>query len=115
MMTRDEVLDLADMLPEMGSMSLEDFFEWIDDPGNWPMYCRFRQAARDVIEAKPKRFSCYCIREFVRWKVEIEWQGDFKISNNLTPYFARLLAYEYSELREIFEFKPTLSKRELAI
>jgi hypothetical protein len=106
-----ELIEAARSLPELGSMPKRDFVIWLHN--NYEMYLQFRRFANDAIMAGRKRFSAYMIRERVRWYTNVEYGGEFKISNNLTPYLARLLAKEMPELNEIFTFKDTAAQREL--
>ncbi len=82
-----------------------DFLAWLAT--DWEMYQHFRGYAKAALKAKRQHFSAYMIRERVRWYVNIESRtgGEFKISNDLTPYIARTLALEYPELLTVFKFK----------
>ena len=95
----------------MQSMTRSKFIDWLTD--NEKIYGYFRRYAREAINSNRKRFSAYMIRERVRWYVNVEYSGAFKISNNLTPWIARLLAEEMPELRNIFSFKEQIRQRRL--
>lgn len=110
-MNRRDTLALARSLPEMGSMPKREFITWLDE--NYETYTYFRRFAHDAVSAGRKRFSAYMIRERVRWYTNIEYGGEFKISNNVTPYVARLLAKEIPALKDIFRFKDTAVQKEL--
>lgn len=91
----------ARQLPELRSCSRDKFVEWLDD--NPKIYEAFHRFAIDALAKGRKRFSAYMIRERVRWYVNVDFEGEFKICNNFTPYIARLLAEELPELAEVFE------------
>lgn len=101
--THDMVVDAARTLPELKSMPLDEFVGWIED--NEEIYQNFRGYALAAIKKGRKRFSCYMIRERVRWYTNIEYGGEFKISNNITPYMSRLLALDIPILEDIFARK----------
>lgn len=107
-MTRFELLELAKTLDyDIKSMPLSEFLMWLH--ANEEIYNYFRKYAREAIASGRQRFSAYMIRERVRWYVNVEYAGAFKISNNLTPWIARLLAEEMPELKKIFRFKETMA------
>ena len=64
-----------------------------------------RHFAMEALRHGRNRFSAYMIRERVRWYTNIEYGGDFKISNNVTPYIGRVLAKDIPRLASIFSFK----------
>ena len=101
--SHQELVKLARYLPELKSMPKKDFIRWLAD--NETIYSYFESFAAEAMRSGRKRFSAYMIRERVRWYTNIEYAGDFKISNNLTPYIARLLAVQYPVLKDIFSFK----------
>ena len=102
-MSHKRLIKKARKLPEMTSMPKAAFVKWLKK--NKRMYGFFRKFAYQALEKKRPRFSAYMIRERVRWYVNIEYDGHFKISNNLTPYIARLLIVEYPELDEGLQTK----------
>lgn len=89
-------------LPELESMPKSQFMAWLYD--NEAMYSHFLRFAKEAAINR-EHFSAYMIRERVRWYVAIEWKGDFKVSNNLTPYIARVLCIDLPRLSEVFAFK----------
>lgn len=98
-----EVVAAAKTLPELKSMPRDDFVDWLKD--NEKIYRAFRKYALDAIKQRRQRFSAYMIRERVRWYTNIEYGGEFKISNNVTPYMSRLLAKDMPVLEKIFARK----------
>lgn len=101
--THSEAVTAARTLPELKSMKRADFVHWLED--NPKIYQAFRAFALDAVAKKRERFSAYMIRERVRWYTNIEYGGRFKISNNLTPYIARLLALDVPILDKVFAKK----------
>ena len=93
----------AEELPDLDSEPVDEFLEWLWD--NEEMYKHFRRFAREAINTNRPRFSAYMIRERVRWYIDIEYMGEYKISNNHTPYLNRTLALDMPELLDIFRFK----------
>ncbi len=89
-------------------MRRDDFVAWLGD--HHTIYTYFRKFALEALLTGRKKFSVYMIRERVRWYTTVEWSGEFKVSNNTTPYIGRLLAMEYPQLKEVFSFKGDLRK-----
>lgn len=87
-------------LKTLKSMPKEQFLDWLED--NEQIYLAFRRFALEALRKGRTRFSVYMIRERVRWYTTIEWGGQFKISNNVTPYIARVLVLELPILDKIF-------------
>ncbi len=98
-----QVVEAAKTLPELKSMPRAEFVAWLYD--NEKIYCAFRKFAIAAINERRTRFSAYMIRERVRWYTNIEYGGEFKISNNVTPYMSRLLALDIPILDKIFARK----------
>lgn len=93
------------LLPELESMPKENYIAWLWD--NEELYGHFMRYAQDARERGRRRFSAYMIRERVRWYVNVENRGpgEFKISNNLTPYIARTLVIDDERLANVFTIK----------
>ncbi len=98
-----QVVQAANTLPELKSMPKPEFVSWIAE--NEKIYQAFRRFAIEAVDKGRTRFSAYMIRERVRWYTNIEYRGDFKISNNVTPYMSRLLALDIPILDKIFAKK----------
>ena len=92
-------------LPELDSMPKWQFLDWLLD--NEELYGHFKRFADDARERGRRRFSVYMIRERVRWYVNVESRGagEFKISNNLTPYIARTLILDDERFADFFTLK----------
>jgi hypothetical protein len=93
------VRDCLINLPELSSMPKADYIKWLSD--NFKMYSHFKYFAQEALQNGRKRFSAYMIRERVRWHVNVEYDGEFKISNNLTPYIARTLILDIPALKDV--------------
>lgn len=97
------VLRLADSLPELKSMTKDEFTLWLAE--HYGIYRAFRKFAVEALASGRTHFSAYMIRERVRWYTTIEWRGEFKISNNCTPYLARLLIKDLPALEGVLAVK----------
>jgi hypothetical protein len=94
------------LLPELLSMPKAQFTNWLWQ--NEELYGHFMRFAQDARTRLNRRsFSVYMIRERVRWYVNVENRGpgEFKISNNLTPYIARTLMMDDERLANVFKIK----------
>lgn len=72
------------------------------NPDVWEMFKRFAFSAR---ESGRKCHSAKSIMERIRWEVETVHRSDFKINNNFTALYARMLVQKYPEFGEFFEFR----------
>lgn len=55
---------------------------------------------------KREYYSAYCIRERIRWDSMIKENGtEYKISNNITPFVARLVMAMDNNLKGMFKTK----------
>jgi len=99
----NEIVALARQLPILQSMEKQEFIDWLVDSPR--IYDAFRNFALEALSKGRTRFSAYMIRERVRWYTNIEYGGQFKISNNVTPYMSRLLALENPVLEKVFARK----------
>lgn len=98
--THEEVVAAARTLTELKSMPKSGFITWLES--NPDIYNAFRKFALEAIAQRRRSFSAYMIRERVRWYTNIEYSGEFKISNNVTPYMSRLLVLDMPILGKIF-------------
>lgn len=97
-------------LPELKSMPKDEFIEWL--AASEDMYNAWRYYAEQVVSKNRRRFSAYMIRERVRWYVYVESgidNDEYKISNNVTPYMARVLAMDLPQLKDVFLIKGAVS------
>lgn len=84
--------------------NLEKFLDYHEK--NPAVYEHFIKYAKQADEVGVK-FSIYSLRERVRWEmnVTVELVDDFKISNNHTPFYARLLKAQEPKLFEHIKVK----------
>lgn len=77
------------------------FAQHKEHPQVWSLFERF---ALDAAEAKVK-LGAKAIMERIRWEVEVERKGQFKVSNSWTAYYARVFAIKHPKHRHYFDFK----------
>jgi len=67
----------------------------------------FERFARTALQSGRTHYSAKAIMERVRWEISIKSQDDqgFKINNNYTSRYARLLATEYPEFKGFFHMR----------
>ena len=94
-----DLMQKAKTLPNLRSMPKKEFILWLAN--NYPIYQAFHRFAMEALNSGRTRFSAYMIRERVRWETTIEWRGEFKITNNATPYLARLLILDIPALKGV--------------
>jgi len=71
------------------------------------VYKLFKQFAFRAFHSGRRHFSAKAIMERVRWEVAMSTQDDegFKINNNYTSRYARLLVEEYPVFENFFEMR----------
>ena len=80
-----------------------------ENPQAYAMFVTFAWQAR----SRRERFSATTILHRMRWAAEVEGMGDahFKVNNNWSPYFARLLqAEEPDDFGEFFQTRELFSR-----
>ena len=75
------------------------------------IYEEFCRIAKALIGRGHKQYSAYGVMHIVRfsvWKegVTMQPEEDFKISNNMTPFYARLFIRDHPERDDFFVTKP---------
>jgi hypothetical protein len=90
------------------------FFEY--HRANPHVYKLFKKFADDVRKAGYKRYSCRTILHRVRWEkdvktTEADGRTPFKINNNFSPYYARLLMEKNSEFAKFFELRSVIGDK----
>lgn len=73
----------------------------------------FEKFAKDLAATGRKHYGAKAIMERVRWHIEVESNGEFKICNNWTAYYARIFAALYPDLN-MFQFRPIKGVTSLA-
>jgi hypothetical protein len=70
---------------------------------NLHVYYRLRQLALDLVNRGHKKHSIKGLFEVLRYQQKFETTGDsFKLNNNLTPFYSRLLMQEEPRLAGFF-------------
>jgi hypothetical protein len=83
-----------------------------DNPRVFELFKRF---AAEVMGRGLKRFSADAIVQRIRWFVQVDTTGDeFKVNDNYSAYYARLLIRECPEFDGFFELRKTQSDRQAA-
>tara|TARA_Y100000593_G_scaffold74079_1_gene136179 strand:- start:701 stop:1123 length:423 start_codon:yes stop_codon:yes gene_type:complete len=94
---------------------VEKFTDWEkfkslhkNKPEIYKEFCRVTDA---LISRGHKQYSAYGVMHIVRfsvWKegVTMQPEEDFKISNNMTPFYARLYIRDFPEHEDFFVTKP---------
>jgi hypothetical protein len=71
------------------------------NPIVWALFVRF---TLEAIRSGLTRFSVDSITERIRWYSVVETRGgEFKLNNNLRPYYARKWQKEFPEYADLFE------------
>lgn len=69
------------------------------------VYEEFCEKAKYAFKKGLRRYSARTIIETIRWKTSISTTSkDFKISNCYSPFYARLFAKDFPQLKEIFNY-----------
>lgn len=83
-----------------------EFIDWF--PKNEHVWKAFVRETNKVIAVGFKHYSARTIIHVLRHRSAIEEKGTgWKISNNSSPYLARLFALAYPQFAEIFQYKQT--------
>lgn len=80
----------------------------VENPQVWAQFKRF------AFEAKEKGFKNYSAKgifELIRWHTAVHGTGNYKISNNFTPDYARKMMANYPEFEGFFRVKQLKAKR----
>lgn len=84
-------------------MTVEEIEKYdIENPQIWEMFVRF---TFEAIQAGKKMFSAEAIINRLRWESVVTGNDDYKINNDLKPYFARKFVREYPQYDGFFEFR----------
>lgn len=97
--------DNPDMFEGCMEIHRDKFLEWLPDNihvvsafGKWGVFLKEK--------GNREYYSAYCIRERLRWDSLLEEVGtEFKLSNNITPYVARLIMKMDHRLEGMFRTK----------
>lgn len=73
------------------------------NPEIWPLFVRFAAEAK---AAGHKEYSAKTIFERIRWEISIVNRGqEFKLNNNFTSLYARLLMAKDANFKDFFEVR----------
>ena len=94
-----------DIFEGLNNTHREAFMRWL--PDNIHVVNAFGKYALELKETGNREYySAYAIRERLRWDSMIRENGtQYKISNNITPFVARLIMKMNSRLHGIFKVK----------
>lgn len=82
---------------------------------NPQVFVHFKRFAWDVKRMGRTRWSADAIIQRIRWFLCVETAGDnFKVNDNFSAYYARLLIAEEPEFDGFFELRKTRQERLLA-
>lgn len=108
---------LRDTSPLLGSIDAETWLKFeqyfCENPRVWTYFKRFATYAK----AHNKRIGAKAIMERVRWECEFGEQskpGEFKVNNNYTAYYVRLLLSQCPEFKGFFELREIHGLKEAA-
>lgn len=72
---------------------------------NPEVYEQFKRFAFEVRAAGRSYFGSKAIMERVRYESMVRGNGDFKVNNNFSSCYARLLAFDHPTFNDFFEFR----------
>ena len=85
--------------------SIQSRFE-VFDRENPQVYAKFKEYSGQLLCTGRRRFSANFIIGRIRWDYAIETNAaDFKINNDYTPFFPRMLIAEDESFRPMFELR----------
>lgn len=91
--------------------TVESFITYHEaNPQIWHYFKHFAFQAID----KGKKVGAKGIFERLRWQVEIESNGEWKVNNNFTAYYARIFALRYPAHKDFFELRKVTGLKEKA-
>lgn len=70
---------------------------------NLPVFLTFESEALKLAETGRQHYSARTIIEFLRHQTAVRGNDEFKINNNMAPYYARLFEYRHPEYTGFFE------------
>ena len=89
----------------------DEFLEWL--PVNLHVWDAFVDEAKKIINRGFKHYSARTIICVMRHHSAVaEKDGEYKINNNHSPYFARLFDLMYPQHAGLWEYRETKKKRQ---
>lgn len=94
-----------DLFDDLKTPQKYAFLAWL--PDNYHVVLAFGRAAHELkTRGNRERYSCYTIREKLRWDSLLSENGtEFKLSNDNTPFLARLIMKMSPRLDGMFVIK----------
>ena len=77
------------------------------------IYAKLVELARQVKATGKRKYSIWALFNRVRWHIQIETKSEepFKISNDFTSRYSRLIMQQEPDLKEFFTLRPLGPKR----
>lgn len=75
------------------------------DRKNPRIYEMFKHFALEAVRMGRKRFSAEAVINRIRWETMVRGDDEFKINNNIKPYYSRKFMNEYPELEGFFQLR----------
>ncbi len=81
------------------------------DEENPQIWKEFKKIAKQAKAMGFKRYSANGIFEIMRWNTGVKGKGQYKISNNYRPDYARKMMKEFPRFADFFVIKPLKARR----
>lgn len=105
-MTQLSLFQKESLLSELKPHIVKRFLKYHAD--NPHLYELFKRFSTDLKRSARRFYGAKAIMERIRWHINIETKGEeFKISNNYTSCYARLLIADDPWFKEFFKTKRT--------
>lgn len=90
---------------ETGGSEIADAFQTFDE-SNPHVYTALVQMARDLVNRGHRRIGMKMLFEVLRWQTAMYTTGStFKLNNNYTSHYARVIMENEPDLRGVFELR----------
>lgn len=90
---------------DLNPQIVESFLDF--NKKNPNIYQLFKRFALEVRETGRRHYGAKAIMERIRWEIEIQRNADFKINNNYTSCYTRLLIFFEPSFANFFETRHT--------
>lgn len=75
------------------------------DRKNPEIYQLFKRFTLEAVQMGRQRFSAEAVINRIRWETMVRGDDEFKINNNIKPYYSRKFMNEYPELEGFFQLR----------
>lgn len=100
----DEQFDLFSSDPLKGYDDASKKAFWDYHAANPMIYEKLKFYAKQLKDTGRKQFGIRAIFERIRWDMVFDFnKEDFKINNTYSPFYARLLIFDFPEFKGFFE------------